>query len=236
MQSCRHKRILTKKKRFGVQSKLQQYSIQRVHWAMRFYGHWVGNQIKWFRYENHYGNWQSFTKSNVVFWLIFMIFFSILDQSWFEYSINEWIYTISYNSSCNLPSKHGMRTGRYYLYYRKKQSFGCTNRYASLYWPFQMKRNVIHWNFNHFPVFASISIACPINCLDALFSKTEFMHMFSITAPKTVFCDCDVYGLVRECLTKLENDASVFTIDGTTDDSTSAEQIFDQTPEENDFS
>lgn len=62
------------------------------------------------------------------------------------------------------------------------------------------------------------------------------MHMFSITAPKTVFCDCDVYGLVRECLTKLENDASVFTIDGTTDDSTSVEQIFDQTPEENDFS
>lgn len=60
--------------------------------------------------------------------------------------------------------------------------------------------------------------------------------MFSITAPKVVFCDCDVFDLVRECLTELENDASVFTFCGTTDDSVSVEQILEETPEENDFS
>lgn len=62
------------------------------------------------------------------------------------------------------------------------------------------------------------------------------MHMFSITVPKVVFCECDVYDLVRECLSELENDASVFTFDGTVDDSTSVEQVFDQTPAENNFS
>lgn len=85
-------------------------------------------------------------------------------------------------------------------------------------------------------VLASICIACPINCLDPLFSKTEIIHMFSITAPKTVFCDCDVYDLVRECLAELENDAAVYTFGGTTDDSISVEQIFEETPEEKEFS
>lgn len=84
--------------------------------------------------------------------------------------------------------------------------------------------------------FASLCIACPLNCLDSLFSKTEIVHMFSITAPKVVFCDCDVYDLVRECLIELENDASVFTFGGTTGDSISVEQVFEQTPEENKFS
>lgn len=83
---------------------------------------------------------------------------------------------------------------------------------------------------------ASICIACPINCLDPLFSKTEITHMFSITAPKIVFCDADVYDLVRECLTELENDASIFTFCGTADDSVSVEQLFEDTPEVNEFS
>lgn len=60
--------------------------------------------------------------------------------------------------------------------------------------------------------------------------------MFSIATPNVVFCDCNVYDLVRECLAELENDASVFTFDGTIDDSISAEQVFEQTPEENNFS
>lgn len=60
--------------------------------------------------------------------------------------------------------------------------------------------------------------------------------MFSITAPKVVFCDCDVYDLVRECLIELENDASVFTFCGTTDDSASVEDLFEESPEEKNFS
>lgn len=85
-------------------------------------------------------------------------------------------------------------------------------------------------------VFASLCIACPVNSLDALFSRMEFLHMFSITKPKVVFCDADVYDLVRECLSELENNASVFTFGGTTDDSIPVEQLFEQTPEENEFS
>lgn len=59
--------------------------------------------------------------------------------------------------------------------------------------------------------------------------------MFSITAPKVVFCDVDVYDLVHECLNELENDASIFTFGGTTDESTSVEQLFEETPEEKEF-
>lgn len=85
-------------------------------------------------------------------------------------------------------------------------------------------------------MFASICIACPINCLDPMFSKTEIVHMFSITAPKVVFCDVGVYELVHECLNELENDASVFTFGGQTDESISVEQLFEETPEETEFS
>lgn len=60
--------------------------------------------------------------------------------------------------------------------------------------------------------------------------------MFSITAPKVVFCDVDVYDLVYECLQELESDASVFTFGGTADESISVEQLFEETPEEKEFS
>lgn len=60
--------------------------------------------------------------------------------------------------------------------------------------------------------------------------------MFSITAPKVVFCDVDVYDMARECLNELENDASIFTFGGITDESISVDELFEEKPEEKEFS
>lgn len=60
--------------------------------------------------------------------------------------------------------------------------------------------------------------------------------MLSIAEPKVVFCDVEIYCLVHECLQELECDASVFTFGGTADESVSAEELFEETPDENTFS
>lgn len=85
-------------------------------------------------------------------------------------------------------------------------------------------------------VFASICIGCPVNTLDPSFSKSEFMHMLSISMPKLMFCDVAVYDLVQECLNELENDAKVFTFSGQTGDSISVEDLFDAVDGEDSFS
>lgn len=83
--------------------------------------------------------------------------------------------------------------------------------------------------------FASICIGCPINPLDPSFSRTELMHMLSITKPKAVFCDVDIHDLVRECLDGLQNDAKIFTFMGQTNDSIPVETLFEElTAEEED--
>lgn len=85
-------------------------------------------------------------------------------------------------------------------------------------------------------VFASICIGCPLNPLDPSFTRPELMHMLSITKPKIVFCDVDIYNLMRECLDDLKNDAIVFTFSGQTADSVPVENLFDEVEGENSFS
>lgn len=60
--------------------------------------------------------------------------------------------------------------------------------------------------------------------------------MLSITQPKMMFCDVDVYDLVRECLNELENDARIFTFSGQSGDSEPVENLFEETEEESEFS
>lgn len=83
--------------------------------------------------------------------------------------------------------------------------------------------------------FASLCMGCPINPLDPSFSRTELMHMLSITKPKVVFCDVDVCDLMRECLNDLENDAKIFTFMGQTDDSEPVEVLFEEIDGEETF-
>lgn len=62
------------------------------------------------------------------------------------------------------------------------------------------------------------------------------MHMLSITKPKLVFCDVDLYDLVRECLNELENEAiAIFTFGGQNDESIPVETLFEERSEEDTF-
>lgn len=87
------------------------------------------------------------------------------------------------------------------------------------------------------PIFyASLCLACPVSTLDPSFSKPEIVHMLSITKPKLMFCDVNVYDLVRECLDDLENEAPIYTFSGSTGESISVETLFEEIPEADDFS
>lgn len=84
-------------------------------------------------------------------------------------------------------------------------------------------------------IYASLCMGCPINPLDTSFSKPEIMHMLSITKPKLVFCDVDLYDLVRECLNELENETTIFTFSGQNNESIPVETLFEERPEEDTF-
>lgn len=84
-------------------------------------------------------------------------------------------------------------------------------------------------------VFASLAIGSPVNTLDASFGKTELLHMFKTTKPTLIFCDVDVFELVKECLTQLGNKSNIFTFGGSKNGSEEVEHLFDETHNENDF-
>lgn len=84
-------------------------------------------------------------------------------------------------------------------------------------------------------VFASIALGNPINGLDPSFGKTELLHMLKTTQPVLMFCDLDVYELVKECLVELNNNAKVFTFGGRKSGSEDVESLFVETHNESNF-
>lgn len=84
-------------------------------------------------------------------------------------------------------------------------------------------------------VFGSISIGCPINTLDPSFKKADLIHMLNTIKPALMFCDVEVYDLVKECLTELGNDAKMFTFGGSKGDAEPVEDLFSETHNEDYF-
>ena len=97
--------------------------------------------------------------------------------------------------------------------------------------------SVIARNSHHLApiVFASIAIGNPVNGIDTSFGKTEFLHMLETTKPILLFCDIDVYGLVKECLNELGNNAKIFTFGGRVNGSEDVETLFEETHDEINF-
>lgn len=60
--------------------------------------------------------------------------------------------------------------------------------------------------------------------------------MISITKPKLMFCDAALVELVRECLEELENEATVYSFGDEVENATPVEHIFEETPDEKEFS
>lgn len=84
-------------------------------------------------------------------------------------------------------------------------------------------------------VFASLCLGCPLNCLDASFTKTELIHMLKTTVPAVVFCQLTCYALLKECLEEIGNTAKIFTFGGNQLDSEAVENLFVETHRELDF-
>ncbi|XP_031634571.1 4-coumarate--CoA ligase-like 7 [Contarinia nasturtii] len=84
-------------------------------------------------------------------------------------------------------------------------------------------------------IFASMCLGCPINTLGISFKKTEIIHMLKITKPVLMFCDIEMYDLLKECLLELGNKAKILTFGGSKGDSEPVENLFLKTKYENDF-
>lgn len=84
-------------------------------------------------------------------------------------------------------------------------------------------------------VFASFSLGCPINVLSTLVEKDSALKMFQKTEPSVMFCDVEVYDVVKECMEKLGNKAKIFTFYGTKGDSEPVESLFEETGTEESF-
>lgn len=84
-------------------------------------------------------------------------------------------------------------------------------------------------------MFASIALGSPVNVLDPSFGKPEYLHMLKITKPILMFCDVDVYELVKECLMELNNNAQIFTFGGRKNGSEEIETLFVETGNESIF-
>lgn len=84
-------------------------------------------------------------------------------------------------------------------------------------------------------VFASIAIGCPLNCLDASFSKTELIHMLKTTTPAVVFCQPSCYELLVHCLEEISNPAKVFVFGEHHSGCETVENLFHETQKEHEF-
>lgn len=84
-------------------------------------------------------------------------------------------------------------------------------------------------------VFAAMSIGCPINALDPTFGKTEIAHMFRITKPKLIICDCSNVGIVASSVADAGLSAAFYTFDGPTEHSKAVDELLEETHVEEEF-
>lgn len=91
---------------------------------------------------------------------------------------------------------------------------------------------------NHELVPLFVALLClehPFNPVDPSSTEEAFMHMFSITKPKLVFCDIESYEMVRRYLRKLNAEAKIYTFCGQYDDSIAVNELFRPTNKEAEF-
>lgn len=83
--------------------------------------------------------------------------------------------------------------------------------------------------------FASISIGCPLQCLDPSFEQVDLIRLMNLTKPVLIFCDVSLYKLANECLMKMQSNAAIFTFGGCCGRSEAVESLLEETHEENGF-
>lgn len=84
-------------------------------------------------------------------------------------------------------------------------------------------------------IFAGLCLGNPINTLDTSFSEAEITHMLEITKPKAIFCEINIVNKVKRSLGKLNNNANIFTFNGSIDGTVPVSELSIPTECENDF-
>lgn len=84
-------------------------------------------------------------------------------------------------------------------------------------------------------LFASFYIGCTITSFDVACEKNELIHRLKIVQPSIMFCEVNVYNLLKECLDEEGVNAKIFTFDGEIADSEHVENLFLQNKDENHF-
>lgn len=83
-------------------------------------------------------------------------------------------------------------------------------------------------------VFASLCLGGPVNTIPTT-PKREIQRILGMTEPKLIFCEIEVFDMVKKCLQELQMDAKIFTLNGAADDAESVEVLFVETGIEDDF-
>lgn len=83
-------------------------------------------------------------------------------------------------------------------------------------------------------VFASLCLGSPVNTIPTT-PKREILRILEMTKPELIFCETRVFDMVQKCLTELQMNAKIFTLNGTTDNAEPVERLFVETGIEEDF-
>lgn len=84
-------------------------------------------------------------------------------------------------------------------------------------------------------IFASFCLGCPINATHAAAEKANMLYAFRITKPSVIFCEVNVYDLVRECFDEIGLNVKIFTFNGVKGGSEAVENLLQETHNEGDF-
>lgn len=84
-------------------------------------------------------------------------------------------------------------------------------------------------------IFAAICLGCPLVPLMFTLSQSECEYFMNITKPEFAICQVAFYPMLKKCFENLEINATIFTIDGQTDDSISTELLFQNSDNESNF-
>lgn len=84
-------------------------------------------------------------------------------------------------------------------------------------------------------LFAAFAMDCLPDMCNVSLGKKELVLIFQKSKLSIIFCDVEFYNLVRESLKEAKNNAKIFTLNGSKDDSEPVEVLFEKTGTENSF-
>lgn len=81
-------------------------------------------------------------------------------------------------------------------------------------------------------IFAALYLGMHITAMQTFTPRLEYEQFLELSKPNWIFCDTDVFQLTKECLQNVNRgNTKIFTFDGSIDDSTSVQTLFESNPD-----